>query len=148
MKKAINLLATGFYSGYAPYAPGTAGTVVGLVILGLVMVLGLVNVVQVPLIFIVVVFGTYIAHQAEKYYDRKDPQEVVIDEIAGFIVAMAGLSINLLIPAFILFRLFDILKPGPLKESQKLRGGVGIMVDDVGAGIAANILLRIILYFA
>lgn len=147
MKKAIRLLATGFKAGLSPVAPGTAGTLVAVVGLWLAMVLGLIEVVNFPLLFILVVVGTYIAQKADELYQVEDAQQIVIDEIVGFAIAMAGLQINMLIPAFVLFRFFDIYKPDPLDRLQEFEGGVGIMLDDIGAGIAANILLRIILYF-
>ncbi|GAB6136963.1 phosphatidylglycerophosphatase A family protein [Halanaerobaculum tunisiense] len=147
MNNWIKLLATGFKSGLIPTAPGTAGTVVGAILLALVMQLGIVDPVGFPLVFILVIPGTYIAHQAEAIYGEKDAPQIVIDEIVGLVVAMYGLGMNMLIPAFILFRIFDIYKPYPLNKLQEFRGGVGIMLDDLGAGIVANILLRIIIHF-
>ncbi len=147
MKKVIKLLATGFKTGLTPVAPGTAGTLVAVAGLWLVMVLGLIKIVDFPLLFILVVVGTYIAQEADKLYEIKDAPQIVIDEIVGFAVAMAGLQMNMLVPAFVLFRFFDIYKPDPLDRLQEFEGGIGIMLDDIGAGIAANILLRIVLYF-
>ncbi|HEX2965550.1 MAG TPA: phosphatidylglycerophosphatase A [Syntrophorhabdaceae bacterium] len=78
-------------------------------------------------------------------YDGTDPKYIVIDELAGMCVALAGHSASLknIIIAFVLFRLFDILKPVPIRTAERLRGGYGVMADDVIAGIFANIILVI-----
>lgn len=79
---------------------------------------------------------------------REDPGFVVIDEVAGQIIALIGapLSWNYLLAGFILFRSFDILKPFPLRRLEKLPGGTGIMMDDVGAGLYALVLLQLWLH--
>ncbi len=100
-----------------------------------------------PLVFIITVGGIYLAQKAEEYYGEKDAQQIVIDEIAGFFVAMYGLGANMLIPAFILFRIFDILKPPPIRNLQEFHGGVGIMLDDILAGVIANLLIRMVIFF-
>ncbi|MCK8817418.1 phosphatidylglycerophosphatase A [Natroniella sulfidigena] len=145
MNKLIRLLATGFNSGFSPVAPGTVGTIVGLALTWLWLIFGFE--INFPLVFILVVVGTYLADSAEKFFGKKDAQQIVIDEIVGFVIAIYGLGINMLIPAFVLFRLFDILKPPPINKFQELEGGVGVMVDDILAGIMANLLLRLILFF-
>ncbi|MCK8826515.1 phosphatidylglycerophosphatase A [Natroniella acetigena] len=145
MDKLIRLLATGFNSGFSPVAPGTVGTVVGLALTWLWLVLGFE--INFPLVFILIIAGTYLADKAEKFFGEKDAQQIVIDEIVGFVIAIYGLGSNMLIPAFVLFRLFDILKPPPIDKFQELEGGVGVMVDDILAGIMANLLLRLILFF-
>ncbi|AGB41554.1 phosphatidylglycerophosphatase A-like protein [Halobacteroides halobius DSM 5150] len=145
--KWTKLLATGFNSGLSPIAPGTVGTIAGAVLLALVIKIGLVPEVGFPLVFILLLPGIYIADQAEDIYGEKDAPQIVIDEIVGFVIAMYGLQISMLIPAFILFRIFDILKPVPLNKLQEFKGGLGIMLDDIAAGIVANLLLRIIIYF-
>ena len=79
---------------------------------------------------------------------REDPGFVVIDEVAGQMIALIGapLSWNYLLAGFILFRSFDILKPFPLRRLEKLPGGTGIMMDDVGAGLYALVLLQLWLH--
>ena len=79
---------------------------------------------------------------------REDPGFVVIDEVAGQMIALIGapLSWNYLLASFILFRSFDILKPFPLRRLEKLPGGTGIMMDDVGAGLYALVLLQLWLH--
>lgn len=79
----------------------------------------------------------------------EDPGEIVIDEIAGIIITLAGIPLTVLsvIIGFFLFRFLDILKPFPIRNlEKKLSGGVGIVMDDVAAGVMANIALRIIFY--
>lgn len=85
----------------------------------------------------VVVSGRYAAGQ-----NREDPSEVVIDEVIGTWVAMTGLSPGLGLPALFLFRVFDIVKPFPVNAAEKLPGGIGIMADDIVAGLYANVIVR------
>jgi phosphatidylglycerophosphatase A len=81
---------------------------------------------------------------------RKDPSHVVIDEVAGQLITLIAAPIRFfpLLAGFILFRAFDILKPPPIRQLEKLPEGTGIVVDDVGAGIYALIVLQVLLYFA
>lgn len=80
---------------------------------------------------------------------RKDPGFVVIDEVAGQLIALIGVPLDwkYLLAGFILFRSFDIVKPFPLRRLERLPEGTGIMVDDVGAGLYALVLLQIWLHF-
>jgi len=92
--------------------------------------------------------GTWVAHKAEKILGRKDPGQVVIDEVCGMAVALWGLPLTpfFAVGGFALFRLFDIIKPFPIRWfDRRIKGGVGIMLDDVIAGIFTNILLRLLL---
>jgi len=102
------------------------------------------------LLFVVVLlaFSIYVAGQAEKIYEKKDDQRIVIDEIIGLQVTMLPVAINILnlCVAFVLFRIFDIWKPFPLRNLQKLPGGWGVVMDDVAAGIYAGIVLWLLIY--
>lgn len=125
-----------------PIAPGTFGTAVAVVFLVLVH--------MPPVLYIiftiaVTVVGTYASGMVEEIMKKKDPSCVVIDEFAGYLVSMAFLPVTAqyLIYSFILFRIFDILKPPPLYRLQDLKGGMGIMADDIGAGIYTNVLLQL-----
>ena len=93
----------------------------------------------------VCVAGTWAAHRAESFYGH-DSHRVVIDEVAGSLIAIAFLPHNVAIAvvAFLLFRLFDIVKPPPIYQIQSLPGGFGVMADDVVAAIAANVVARLI----
>ena len=140
-EKLIKLLATGFGSGLVPFAPGTFGTLVGVVIcflcLPLPWVLRLLTVLALSALSI------YVAQQAEKIYHKKDDQRIVIDEIIGFQITMLPVAISVLhlCVGFVLFRVFDILKPFPIGNLQRLPGGWGVVIDDVAAGIYAGVIL-------
>lgn len=140
----ILFIAQGAYSGRFPKAPGTAGTVVGVLLYLLMQDLT-------PLWYGTVCVGaTFLGAWAAGYADRilgtKDSSSIVIDEIAGFLIAMfmIPLAWGYIIAGFMLFRLFDILKPWPLKELQDISGGPGVMLDDIGAGVYTNIILQIV----
>lgn len=91
----------------------------------------------------VVVAGIWASHRVEVTLQRKDPGVIVIDEVAGMMVSVALLprTPGVLLSAFFLFRLFDIWKPFPARESQGLRGGFGVVVDDLIAGVYALVLV-------
>jgi phosphatidylglycerophosphatase A len=139
----ILFIAQGVYSGRAPIAPGTAGTLVGILLYLLARDLG--GLWYGAVCAAVIGIGTWAAGKAERMFGAKDHSTIVIDEIAGFLVAM------LLVPgtwqyitaAFFLFRAFDIVKPFPLRRLEHLPGGLGVMLDDIGAGIYTNVVLQI-----
>jgi len=146
----IKILATGFGAGLFPHAPGTAGTLIGVFIC-----LGCYSLTGPSRLLIVVAISAvsiYVAHQAEILFGKKDDQRIVIDEIAGFQLAMLPVAVtglNLCL-AFVLFRIFDIWKPFPLQRLQDLPGGLGVVADDLGAGIYAGaimLLLTLIIKF-
>ena len=91
----------------------------------------------------VVVVGLWASHRVETVLGRKDPGVIVIDEVAGMMVAVLLLprTLGVLVCAFLLFRLFDIWKPFPAREAQALRGGFGVVVDDLIAGVYALVLI-------
>ena len=101
------------------------------------------------LIVIVVAIGIPAATLEERACGKKDPSHVVIDEVAGQLVTLIACPIvwQALLAGFILFRAFDILKPPPVRALERLPGGTGIMIDDVGAGIYALIVLQVLLRF-
>jgi phosphatidylglycerophosphatase A len=127
-------------AGYSPIAPGTAGSAVALAILWLVPFspLGLA-----VFLLAVLAAGTWAADEAERLLGRKDPGVIVIDEVAGMTVSVLALprTAAVLIAAFVLFRIFDVVKPFPANASQRLGGGVGVMVDDLIAGAYALAVL-------
>jgi phosphatidylglycerophosphatase A len=91
----------------------------------------------------VVVVGLWASHRVETVLGRKDPGVIVIDEVAGMMVAVLLLprTLGVLVCAFLLFRFFDIWKPFPAREAQALRGGLGVVVDDLIAGVYALVLI-------
>jgi phosphatidylglycerophosphatase A len=141
------LIATGCYSGYLPKAPGTWGSLVGLILFYLLHTLSLpVYLAAVAGLFVV---GSFAAGEAEKILDNRDPGVVVIDEIVGMLITMIAVPVTPLamVLGFILFRVFDIAKPFPVNFfDQRFHGGLGIMLDDVVAGIYSLIVLQLILH--
>jgi phosphatidylglycerophosphatase A len=127
------LIATAGGAGYAPLAPGTVGSAIALLVLWLVPLSGAGRVL---FLVVVVVAGTWAAQHAERLVGAKDPGAIVIDEVAGMTVSVLvfPLTPSVLVAAFVLFRVFDIVKPFPARGSQRLPGGVGVMVDDLVAG--------------
>jgi phosphatidylglycerophosphatase A len=145
--KIIKVLATGFGAGLSPVMPGTAGTLVGVLLCLAFLPLHWIF----RFIFVAALVGVavYVSGRAEEIYGKKDDQRIVIDEIAGFLLAMLPVAINFLnlALAFVLFRVFDIWKPYPLRKFQELPGGWGVVVDDIGAGIyAAAAMLLLVLF--
>ncbi len=141
----VVLLATGGYSGFFPGVPGTAGSLVGVILFLIFARLSF------PLycttIIAFIFFAIWWAAKAALIFQKKDPPQVVIDEIAGYLVTMAGVppSWGYIIAGFMLFRLVDIVKPYPIRWiDQHVAGGYGIVLDDVLAGVYANIILQII----
>ncbi|HHI98214.1 MAG TPA: phosphatidylglycerophosphatase A [Thermodesulfatator atlanticus] len=143
--KGVILIATGGGLGRLPKAPGTWAS------LGLVLVFAGVSrflppVLQSVLAVILFLVGIWSAERYAAAQEEKDPKEIVIDEITGQWLTLAGFEATVanLALGFILFRLFDIFKPLPIRLGEKLPGGLGIMMDDVLAGIAARFTLEII----
>jgi phosphatidylglycerophosphatase A len=134
------LVATAGGAGWAPVAPGTVGSAVAVLLLWLIPFSrpGLV------LFFIVVALGgAWAAHLAERQLGDKDPGAIVIDEVAGMTLTVLPfpLTPGVLAVGFVLFRLFDVIKPFPARGSQRLPGGAGVMIDDLIAGLYALAVL-------
>lgn len=148
MKRFILFLATGFGVGYSPIAPGTLGTLVAI------PVYCFLSEIPSPLYEITLVgfffLSVWIAENAERFFGKKDDQRIVIDEIIGFLITMLWIpkTVPFTIIGFFLFRFFDILKPFPIRRLEKgLKGGYGVVLDDVMAGVYANIVLHLIHLF-
>lgn len=144
-EKVVLFIATGCFIGKIPFAPGTFGSLAGILLCfilsktsELAAIFGLV---------LFIIFSIWIANDAEKILNKKDPGSIVIDEIAGMAVTLIGLPFNVFYVAtgFIVFRVLDISKPFPIRYIEKrIPGGAGIVLDDVAAGIIANVILRMI----
>ena len=146
-ERAVLFVATGFFIGNLPFAPGTFGSLIGLPLCFLLSRLDLLKSLICILIFILFAMG--IASAAEKIIKQRDPGQIVIDEIAGLMVTLAGLPFNLktALAGFIIFRVFDILKPFPIRMiDRSVGGGSGIVLDDVMAGIYGNLIIRLGIY--
>jgi len=142
----IKFIATGAYSGYSPVAPGTAGSAVGILIYLLAFSLQLSAFSYLLLTISIVLIGIWVSGKAEYIFKRKDSQKIVIDEIAGMLISLFMLPHGfwILLSGFIIFRIIDISKPFYMLE--RLPKGFGVMMDDVAAGIATNLILRIFLF--
>ena len=145
MDKLIMAVATGFYTGYLPKAPGTWGTLVAFPLHFLLIRLPLSGYyLSLGIIFILAVITS---GGAEKILDHGDPGIVVIDEIIGMLIGLIGIPLKIipLLLAFVVFRIFDILKPFPVGWADShLHGGLGIVCDDVLAGIYTLIVMKIL----
>ena len=142
------IIATLFYSGYAPIAPGTAGSAVAAV--GYYLFGGFLDTVAWIIVLATLFFvGVYTADAMEREWG-KDPGAVVIDEGVGFLATVAFLPHGawMAIVGFFLFRFLDIVKPAPARQCEQLPGGWGIVADDLVAGIYGNLLIRAGLYCA
>lgn len=147
-EQIVLFFATGTYLGYLPKAPGTFGTLWGIPFFYVLSKLS-------PLFSLLVllvgtVFAIFISSLASTVMDMKDPGSIVIDEIIGYGFAVFMLPFNLktVVLTFIFFRIFDIAKPWPIKlADEKIKGGTGIVIDDIMAGIFTCIIVHIIIKF-
>jgi len=147
-------MATGFGVGYSPFAPGTMGALVGVLFLVPNLFIStwfngsyLIDPVLVLLILVFFFIGVKATNELEPEWGH-DPQKIVIDEIIGFWIAMIAVPYTAwtLFVGFVLFRIFDIWKPLGIRRMEKFNGGWGVMMDDVLAGIYANIVLQILVF--
>ncbi len=138
------IITSFFFIGYLPLMPGTFGSLAGLVI-G--VSLSSNRLFYLAFTFIALAAGLLLGSRMEKLSGRKDPPQVVIDEVAGMLISMAFIPLTplALFWAFFLFRAFDTIKPFPVNRLQHLEGGAGIMLDDVIAGLYANLVLQVAL---
>ena len=144
-KSILSIIPTFLFFGYFPKIPGTFGTFGGVL-----FSIFLVDYLKIdPHAFLfttifIIILSVYSSNWAIKYFNSNDPKEVVIDEVAGFMVSILYIPFELryIVVAFILFRLFDISKPFFVKSFEKLPKGWGITFDDVAAGVLVNFLLK------
>ena len=137
------IIATAFGAGYSPIASGTAGSAVAVLILWLVPF----SQTGIVVFFVAVtVVGTWAADVVEAAVGDKDPGIIVVDEVAGMTLSVLVLPLTLpvLLAGFVLFRIFDVVKPFPAGRLQSLRGGVGVMIDDLFAGLYALLVLLVV----
>ncbi|MBI3189543.1 MAG: phosphatidylglycerophosphatase A [Ignavibacteriales bacterium] len=135
-------IATGFFSGYSPFAPGTAGSFIGLL---LYFIPGFEHTLTLSIIItFTFVLGTFVSSKMEKQFGD-DPSIVVIDEVVGMWISLLFLPKTLLVAvlAFFLFRAHDIVKIPPARQLEAVPNGFGIMLDDVVAGIYANVSVKV-----
>ena len=148
MRIFLHFVATGFYTGYLPRAPGTWATIlIGIPVCVALKCLGEIGF----LVALAAIFGVSVLSSGfvERELAEKDPPFVVIDEVVGYLSAMlfVPISVTHIVCACVFFRLFDIVKPCPIRMVEKrLPGGWGITLDDVVAGLYANICVHLIGY--
>jgi len=145
----VVFLATGCFTGFLPLMPGTWGTFAAIPIVIIVHRVDLILQGIIALAF--VTFAAWVAGRAEILLEDHDPRPIVIDEMAGFLISLLWLPLNALILClgFALFRLVDIVKPPPISSVEKrMRGGWGVVIDDVLAGVFTNAALRLLLIVA
>jgi phosphatidylglycerophosphatase A len=145
-ERLATALATWFGCGKSKIAPGTVGTIGALPLHVLLSALGPVP--YLAAIAGITAAGTWAAQREAERLGVEDPQSVVVDEVAGVLIALfmtLGRTRRARVMAVILFRVFDIWKPGPIDSIQHMKPeGVGIMVDDVAAGVLAGLVARLI----
>jgi phosphatidylglycerophosphatase A len=145
MTNVALLLASFGFSGYAPIAPGTAGSGAALLVYVLLRWFDLTRW-ELPLIGALFVAGVWASTRVARHLGKADPGIVVIDEVVGMLITLAWLPVGVVgaIAGFFLFRVLDVVKPFPAAQSENLPGGYGIMVDDVVAGLYAQLALRVL----
>jgi phosphatidylglycerophosphatase A len=142
MRNLVIFIATGAGSGYSPIASGTAGSAVGVALFAaLAWGLGLSMLPLLAVTAAVTLVGVWAADRAEAIFGGKDDGHITIDEVAGQLISLLFLPLRweVLVVGFFLFRFFDIVKPPPARQLESLRGGLGVMGDDVFAGLYANL---------
>lgn len=147
IKRPACFLGLGFGSGLAPVAPGTFGTLAAIPIYCLMQNLSLT--IYLLLTIIAFIVGIWICQQSADWLGKEDPSAVVWDEIVGYLITMIAAPTGWfwVVIGFVLFRFFDILKPWPISlADREIHGGLGIMLDDVIAGVFAGVLLQLAYY--
>ena len=148
LKNPLHFLSLGFGSGLMPKAPGTFGTLAAIPVYLLMSELSLVFFIAITTV--ITLLGIYLADYTSKALGVHDHSGIVIDEIAGYLITMIAVPFDWMwiITGFVLFRIFDILKPWPISWLDKrVQGGFGIMIDDVLAGVFSLLCLHLIIYF-
>ena len=143
--KFVHFIVTGFYLGYVSKAPGTIGTLLGIPLAILIAQFGDIFYLSFVLLFIIA--SIYLIEIYEAHSGKEDAPFVVIDEIAGFLVCLSLVpkDWSYIILAFVIFRTLDILKPFPISYlERKIKGGIGVVMDDVACGLLTNVICHII----
>ncbi len=148
-------IATGFGLGYSPVAPGTVGSVLGIAFIWMFSQFDLNGerrlFFHLVVVAIISTAGIWAASRAERFFGRKDPPQVVIDEVVGQLLTFGLIFRNprfiLLLLGFAFFRLFDIVKPFPIRKLEKVPLGFGIVLDDLAAGFYASLVIFVVHLF-
>ena len=147
MTRLAVFIATVGYCGYSPFAPGTVGSAAGLLFYVLVWWTGS-PIVEVAMIAGLFVAGVWAGTTAERYFGGVDPGPIVMDEVVGMLITLAFIPVGWsgALVGFVLFRIFDVIKPFPAGRLEALHGGLGVMADDAMAAVYANLSLRLVLW--
>jgi phosphatidylglycerophosphatase A len=130
--------------GYLPFIPGTFASIAGIL---LIYLLKDNSFIYILFTVVLIILGFLISGKAEKIFNKKDARFIVIDEVSGMLLSLLlfiPYDIKLIVMAFILFRILDAFKPYPSDRLQRLAGSIGIMSDDIVAGLYTNIILQIV----
>lgn len=150
INKLWAIIGSGGIAHKLPFLQGTFGTLEAVLIYMAIIFLfpSQIYLLCYGLIIFFTVSGIILGTASEKYFRAKDPHPFVLDEIAGYFCTVIFLpsTYSYIILSFFLFRIFDIWKPFPIRKSQELKGGVGIVLDDLLAGLYTNICCQIIKY--
>ena len=149
MTRLAVFVATAGYTGYFPIAPGTVGSGVGLVVYLLVWWAESAAF-EVALIVALFAAGVWAGTTAERYFGGVDPGPIVLDEVVGMLITLAFIPVGWTgaLAGFVLFRIFDVIKPFPANRLEALHGGLGVMADDAMAAVYANISLRLLMWWS
>jgi len=145
MNRFFLLFAAGFGVGYSPIAPGTLGTLITIPIYYFL------SAIRSPIYEVTIIafffLSVWISEKAEIFFGKRDDSRIVIDEMMGFLITMLWVpkTAIFIIIGFFLFRFFDIVKPPPIRLMERAKGGFGVVLDDVVAGVYGNISLHLIL---
>lgn len=149
MNKILVMIATFFNVGKFPLAPGTLASFITTIVFYLVNVHLKPSIYeQIATIVVLFIIGIPAASASEKHFQKKDPGQCVIDEVPGQMISLLFVpySVGLYAAGFFLFRFFDIFKPFPVKQADRIKGGFGVMFDDILAGLYALGFLHLLIY--
>ena len=149
MDRLARFIGTGAYTGYAPVASGTFGTLPAVALApAMASLLAYGPLFYVAALVVSVVVAIWAADRCSVIFQAKDSSLIVVDEIVGYFVSVAFLPADIvtLVAAFFLFRFFDVVKPPPARQAEDLPGGFGVVIDDLFAGLYANLTLRLVFW--
>ena len=148
MTRLAVFIATVGYCGYVPFAPGTVGSAAGLLFYALVW-WSKSPVVEVGMIAALFAVGVWAGTITERYFGGVDPGPIVVDEVVGMLITLAFIPVGWsgALAGFVLFRIFDVIKPFPAGRLEALHGGLGVMADDAMAAVYANLTLRLVMWW-
>jgi phosphatidylglycerophosphatase A len=138
-------IGSGFFTGYSPVVSGTVGSLAAVLIY---LIPGFEQlIIIIPAIIIFMVYGIFLGNKFEAEYG-KDPAQCTVDEVVGTWISLVALpkTVGIIMAAFLIWRILDIIKPPPASNLEKLNGGLGIMIDDVVSGIYSLIIMHLIVY--